>query len=126
MPDDFNLTTSIMGYILLFLLFMALWWVMKPFVRIYRNVRRAQRGEWIDLNDLFGTPGAQRPKREEPQRNTAGWSGLRRKKKKIDSDIGEYVKFKEMPADPASSTRSAQADFVEEQQITDIEWEDIR
>lgn len=115
-----------MGYLLLFLLLMALWWVVKPFVRIYRNVRRAQRGEWIDLNDIFGTPGAQRQESpREARRNSGGWSGIRRKKKKINPDVGEYVKFKEVPADPAAPS-PARAEFVEEQQITDIEWEDIK
>jgi len=124
---NFKPTLSIMGYILLFLLLMALWWIVKPFVRIYRNVRRAQRGEWIDLNDLFGTPGAQQQQQhEEPRRNSSGWSGLRRKKKKIDSDIGEYIKFKEVPADPAAPSTPTGTEFVEEQQITDIEWEDIK
>ena len=53
-------------------------------------------------------------------------SGLRRKKKKIDSDIGEYIKFKEVPADPAAPSTPTGTEFVEEQQITDIEWEDIK
>ena len=63
------------------LLIVALIWLLWPLVRVYRSVRRAQRGFTIDLNDLFGMPGAQRPDSDEP-RDRYGWSGLLRKKKK--------------------------------------------
>lgn len=112
-----------MGFIFLLLLLLGLWWILSPFIRIYRNVRRARKGDWINLGDLFGTPGAQ--SESQPRSTTrSGWSGIRRKKKKIDPGVGEYIKFKEIPADPASIP-PASADYVAEQQITDVEWEEI-
>ena len=113
-----------MKFILLLLLFWLLWTLAKPFVRIYRNVRRAQRGEWINLNDLFGTPGAQRTSDTGRKQRGGGWSGIRRTKKKIDPDVGEYVKFKEIPADP-SAPRSETVNYTVEQQVVDVEWEEI-
>ena len=70
-----------MGFLFLLLLIIGIWWIISPFVRIYRNVRRAQKGEWINLGDLFGTPGAQTGAGRQ-QQNRSGWSGIRRKKKK--------------------------------------------
>lgn len=115
-----------MKFILLLLLLSLLWTLIKPFVRIYRNVRRAQRGEWINLNDLFGTPGAQRPANGAQKPRGGGWSGMRRKKKKIDPEVGEYVKFKEMPADTPEPPATETVEFTVEQQITDVEWEEIQ
>ncbi len=113
-----------MKFILLLLLFWLLWTLAKPFVRIYRNVRRAQRGEWINLNDFFGTPGAQRPADAGRKSRAGGWSGIRKTKKKIDPAVGEYVKFKEMPADP-DATHNGSVEFTVEQQIVDVEWEEV-
>lgn len=107
------------------LLIVALIWLLWPLVRVYRSVRRAQRGFTIDLNDLFGMPGAQRPDSDEP-RHRYGWSGLRRKKKKIADDVGEYVRFQEMPADTAKQPAYEETAFATEQQITEVEWDDIR
>lgn len=93
-------------------------------VRIYRTLKRAQRGFTIDLNDLFGTPGAQRPGEEPRQRY--GWSGRRAKKKKIGDDVGEYVKFQEVAATEESDSRGREeTSYAVEQQITDVEWEEI-
>ena len=39
--------------------------------------------------------------------------------------MGEYVKFKEMPAENSDSANKATTDYVVEQQITDVEWEEI-
>lgn len=113
-----------MKFILLLLLFWLLWTLAKPFVRIYRNVRRAQRGEWINLNDLFGTPGAQRESDAGRRQRAGGWSGIRRTKKKIDPEVGEYVKFKEMPPDP-SAPKNETVNYTVEQQVVDVEWEEI-
>lgn len=51
-------------------------------------------------------------------------AGRRRRRKKIPSDVGEYVKFTEMP--PESKQQKAQVKFTQEEQIVDVEWEDIK
>ena len=113
-----------MGFLFLLLLIAALWWVISPMVRIYRTVRRAQRGFTVDLNDIFGTPGAQRGDEGET-RHRYGWSGRRIRKKKIGKDVGEYVKFQEVPGAPEAPSRGKETTYVREQQITDVEWEDL-
>lgn len=51
-------------------------------------------------------------------------SGSRRRRKKIPSDVGEYVQFTEMPAN--STSAKTQVNFTREEQIEDVEWEDIK
>ena len=55
------------------------------------------------------------------------------KKKKIPADVGEYVKFTEITTAEESRTTTEQAGadgnqstVTVEQQITDVEWEDIK
>lgn len=49
------------------------------------------------------------------------------KKKKIESDVGEYVAFTELDATTTTSNPDGSTTTAEyhEEQITDIEWEDI-
>lgn len=114
-----------MGFLVFLLFVLLLWWLLRPFLRIFRAVKRTQQGFAINLNDFFGTPGAQNPAGEPRRRD--GWSGRRVKKKKIAQDVGEYVAFSEVEV---SETAGADArdvpKFTAEQQVTDVEWEDIK
>jgi len=96
--------------------------------KIYTSFRAAQRR----ANDLFNQFGSQ--PRQEPGSRKGGWSDTApKKRKKIDSSVGEYVEFEDIAeghsgtrtqTDDTSSYRSETTEV--EQQITDAEWEDIK
>lgn len=75
------------------------------------------------MNDFFngGAADAGRPQQSKKQR----------KKKKIDSNVGEYVSFEEITTD-TSTTQTAGNDSATqpgkktEPQVEDAEWEDIK
>lgn len=87
--------------------------------KLWRMQRRMQ--------DYFDQMSGRARQEEAPRK--AGWSKPRsRNRKKIDSSIGEYVKFEEMHADETASNPSTSNNVVAEteSQITDVEWEDIK
>ena len=102
---------------------LVVWFLFK----VYTSVRDARRR----ARDLFSQFGGQ-PRQESGSRK-AGWSNSApQKRKKIDRTVGEYVEFEEIAethtethtrAD-GSSYRSETTEV--EQQITDVEWEDIK
>lgn len=128
---------SIFGIILLGLF---LWYVVRPLFKVYRSVNKLRKGDLSGLGDLFGQPGAQRAPRnhsDEPDSDNdlrgrrAGWTRMRPQRKKINKDVGEYVKFTEVKTASTSTTsstdggRTRTTTYTEEQQITDAEWEEI-
>lgn len=89
-------------------------------------------------------PEEERRRRRERDnvRDHGGWTTPAPKKKKIDPEQGEYIKFKEVTVD-VSQTTTAESEaagysrrdgssggttysYTEEEQITDISWEEIR
>ncbi|MDE6305461.1 MAG: DUF4834 family protein [Muribaculaceae bacterium] len=99
-----------------------LWFIIK----IYISVRDAKRR----ANDLFGQFGARTA--EGSRERKAGWSSMSApKRKKIDSSIGEYVAFEEISDTKGSAASSSDGGRTDtgievEQQVTDVEWEDIK
>lgn len=59
----------------------------------------------------------------DPRRN-ATQQQPRKTSKKIDPDVGEYVRFEEIK-EPRTDTRTEQKPFTVEEQIVDVEWEDL-
>lgn len=131
---------SIFGIILLGIF---IWYVVRPLFKVYRTVNKIRKGDLSGLGDIFGQPGAQRKSRRNSPDNDptdpsdpfnqgrrGGWSRMRPKRKKINKDVGEYVKFTEVKT-ASTSTASSSANgntrvtYTEEQQITDAEWEEI-
>lgn len=108
---------SFFGLLLLILFF---WFILLPILkvgtRLYGGYRQYKRATEAWRNATV---------EPEPERRHGGWSYPARAqhRKVFDRDAGEYVKFKEMPADGAPT--SATAEYVEETQITDVEWEDL-
>lgn len=126
--------------LILFIIFIG-----APLFRVWRVVHRARR-QMRDLDEAFRRAGFQNPfgtpedreeqRRREQTSRRGGWSAAPEKRKKIDRDTGEYVKFTEVkvtesqttsPEDAASGQSSASStDFRREEQITDVTWEDIK
>lgn len=116
-----------MSFFLFLLLALFVVYVLMPLVRVYLRVRRQQQA----FNDLFGGRARQRQPRGGGER-PGGWStrpaSTPRKKKKIDSSVGEYVDYEEIveTTSTTDTAGNAHTDFKRESQITDVEWEDVK
>lgn len=120
-----------MWTILFLLLLYVLYVLLKPFIKVWRTLHKAQKGDFSGFGDFFGQPGAQKSKSafDAEGNRKAGWSNARIRKKKIAKDVGEYVKFSEVTVSEqeraASSSGGGNKAWATEQQISDIEWEEI-
>lgn len=108
---------SFFGLLLLVLFF---WFILMPILKVgtklyggYRQYKRATetwRAATVE---------------QESERRRGGWSYPtgRQRRKVFSREAGEYVKFKEMPSNGAPAPTAV--DYVEESQITDVEWEEL-
>ena len=116
---------SIFGLFLLIVFFL---FIVRPIYKVWRTYSKIRKGDLSGFADIFGQPGSQKG---DSSRNP-GWTRPRIRKKKIPSGMGEYVKFTEIETTETASTAetaegtSRQTDFTVEQQITDVEWEDVK
>lgn len=119
----------------LFLLVVFFIFVVRPLFKLWRTYSKLKKGDFSVFGDLFGQPGSQKQTSAygTDGHRKAGWTKARIKKKKIPADVGEYVKFTEITTTEESRTTTKQAGadgnqstVTVEQQITDVEWEDIK
>lgn len=119
----------------LFLLVVFFIFVVRPLFKLWRTYSKLKKGDFSVFGDLFGQPGSQKQTSAygTDGHRKAGWTKARIKKKKIPADVGEYVKFTEITTTEESRTTTEQAGaygnqstVTVEQQITDVEWEDIK
>lgn len=119
----------------LFLLVVFFIFVVRPLFKLWRTYSKLKKGDFSVFGDLFGQPGSQKQNSAygTDGHRKAGWTKARIKKKKIPADVGEYVKFTEITTAEESRTTTEQAGadgnqstVTVEQQITDVEWEDIK
>lgn len=120
-----------MWTILLLIFLYLLYVVLKPIIKVWRTVHKVQKGDFSAFNDFFGQPGAQKSRSafDASGNRKAGWSGAHIRKKKIGKDVGEYVKFSEITVTAeqrAASSGKGKETWVTEQQISDVEWEEVR
>lgn len=110
-----------------------LYFIVRPVYRIWSAVKRAQKQQRDFINSMFGARGVDDPpadpeaEADAHARRHGGWSTPRKKRKKIDPEVGEFVKFKEteVTVEETASDGSAKASFTAEEQITDVTWEDL-
>lgn len=109
-----------MSFFGLILLFFFGYFVIWPIIKVLMKANELRR--------QFGrhAGGASRRYAREPERK-AGWSsdGIKRRRKKIEKDVGEYVAFTEERCDVSSRSQTVET-FEYEQQVVDVEWEDIK
>ncbi len=111
-----------MGY---FLLILFIVFFVVPFFRIVLTVHKARRTMRDAMRGMYG--GAQQGQPAKERERKAGWTAPVVRRKKIEKDVGEYVKFEELPADPAHPDGATRVTYTRtEVQITDVEWEDIK
>lgn len=126
--------TFFMSVIFLIILGYILYLILRPMWKVWSISRRFRKGDYTVFSDLFGQPGAQpRGTAGSSTHRKAGWDAPGARRKKIGKDVGEYVRFQEVEVDPGDAARASSrsesasaADFVREEQITDVEWEEIR
>lgn len=120
-----------MSFIGIILLFIFLYYVVRPLVKAWMAYRKLRNGDFSVFGEFFGQPGSQKhtSARNADGTRKAGWTKPVIKKKKISSDVGEYVKFTEIRTETTTTIHddpTSSSDFTIEQQITDVEWEDIK
>ena len=106
----------------LLLLFFIIFYIIVPLVRFGFKVRR-MRNQFRDQMNGF------RRAADEKFRNERRSSGFSKPKKKIPGDVGEYVEFEEIEIHEENQTLSDSdnaRNFVREEQIVDVTWEDIK
>lgn len=107
-----------------FLLLLFIIFFVVPVVRVAYTVYKV-RSKMRDA--MKGMYGAQQPDAgSNRQTRKGGWSAPGEHRKKIGKDVGEYVKFEELPASPSSGTSQSPRHTDYEPQITDADWEDIK
>lgn len=126
-----------MSFIGLCIILLLFYLFVLPLWRVWKVVRAARR-QARDMNDLFRRaagidPDGENGKGDSGRRRASGkggWSSPVKKPKKIDPEVGEYIKFKEVAVESPASTneedasRATRAGAVE-QQVEDVKWEDI-
>lgn len=113
-----------MGFLIaLLVIFVVLPWVIKQiFPWLLKRHLRKRFGNIFDQQMPHGGY-------DEPEERKGGWSAPPPRKKKIDPETGEYVKFQEVKVEAtlsetdADGTRSSHIQV--EEQIVDIDWEEI-
>lgn len=109
---------SFLGLLLIILLFFLLRPVFKMFM-MYRKYRRAMREAYSRAQSAQGRPYG-RGSQSRGAQNPAP------KKKVFTKDMGEYVAYEEISCTITEDSTSQQTQTVTEEQVTDIEWEDIK
>lgn len=122
-----------MSILFLILLVAVLYYlIIKPLLRLYLSYKKLRNGDMSAFFDLFSQPGSQRHRSayEPDGRRKPGWSHPTPPNKKIADDVGEYVKFTEIKVTESTTSTDpdtgARTTFTTEQQVTDVEWEDIK
>lgn len=102
-------------YLLLFLILIFYWFIIRPYLKVRRVMKNAQR----QANEFFGGNGS---------RFGGGPSGHKpyppRRTKKIDPDVGEYVEFEEITT--VTTYTHTETHYEIEDQIEDADWEEIK
>jgi len=124
-----------MSLFFLFALLILVFWVLRPALKLWRTYSKLKKGDFSVFGDFFGQPGSQKQSSayDSDGQRKAGWTKAKIKKKKIPDDVGEYVKFTEVTGNEQQPSNGADNDInrnskttTVEQQVTDVEWEDIK
>lgn len=106
-------------YLLLFLILIFYWFIIRPYLKVRKVMKDAQR----QANEFFGGTGSPFGGRRTGQAHSQT-SNPRRHRKKIDPDVGEYIEFEEIST--VTTYTYTERKYDTEEQISDAEWEEIR
>ncbi len=109
-------------YLLIFLLLIFYWLIIRPYLKVRKVVKNAQR----QANEFFGGAGSPYGSRNPGGTGRSGHRNdyTRQRRKKIDPDVGEYVEFEEIST--FATYTYTEVKYQTEEQISDAEWEEIR
>lgn len=120
-----------MSFLELFVVAFLILFVWK-LIQAYLIVRKAREQARKIFEQMYGGADTSQTAADREQRKP-GWSTPAERKKKIDPEVGEYVKFQEISVaettetteKSGSTTTTTTTTTVVEQQVIDAEWEDI-
>ena len=108
-------------FLMIFAVLFFLAFVIGIFLRIKRKVTGIFTGNGRCTDPRGTDPRGSDPRDGGPQPRPA------RQGKKIDPTVGEYVEFEEVQVYESTETDGKkQVKFEAEEQITDVEWEEVR
>lgn len=111
-----------MSFIIFLLLGFFLWWLIKGIFAVAQA-----RNQFKSIFDQARRATGDQYARQQPRERKGGWSNPLRRRKKIDPEVGEYVHFTESKTSASQSTATnGQVRTVREEQVTDVEWEDVK
>lgn len=115
-----------------FLLIILAIWIIPKLIRGFLIINKAQKQARNFYEQMYNaTGGAQQEERRQRGRKP-GWTTPSQRRKKIDPEVGEYVKFQEVTVEETAqtttdtSTGDTTTTYTVEQQVTDAEWEEIK
>lgn len=115
-----------MGYILFLLIIGFLLW---PFIKLFWNIflkARQMRDFMRDPADFFNRQAQQAYGQSYGQHDHEAYRP-RRRRKKIDPDVAEYVEYTEeqLSQEELDARANRSVNFSTEQQVVDIKWKDL-
>lgn len=115
------------------LILVLFYFVARPAWRVYQAYRNPQKAmeDFLRRNGFnpagaSGTASDGEPARDHGRKG--GWSAPRPKKKKIDPNSGDYVRFTNLPAEdpaPNNGTSYTETTVEVESQTIDVTWEEL-
>lgn len=108
-----------MNLIVLLIIAFVGWIVVKLF-RIFFSTYSFIRNAGKQAYDAFGFSSDANGNRSR------GRSSRRGARKRIDPNVGEYVEYEDLPPLDSEASEASNVNFTVEEQITDVEWEEIR
>lgn len=112
-----SILTIVVIIILVFVgvIFAAIARAVAAVLRVRRKFREAFSGTSDDRRE------------SDPRRHRGRDAEAARRKKKIGRDVGEYVEFEEVACTVETDDGSSSTTYTAtEQQVTDVEWEDVK
>lgn len=115
-----------MGFFGLLFLIFIIWFVIVPLFKILSMVNKAKR-TFRNASSAYNTSRHE----SSPQERKGGWSAPTPRRKRINADVGEYVKFQELELTAEEIKQRADGSTTytrttySETRIEDAEWEDI-
>lgn len=110
--------------LLLFFIFVVVW----PLWRLWRVMGNIKKRQQDYINQMFGGARPEGDTADSQARRKGGWSKpAAKKRKKIDPEVGEYVKFHEVTTETTQTetTDTGSRTVYTESQIEDVEWTDL-
>ncbi|MCM1449266.1 MAG: DUF4834 family protein [Clostridiales bacterium] len=114
-----------MGFVIFLLIILFFWFL--PRILRWLMIYMVKKKTASMYEQMFGQ-AYNSQQQQQQRRRRGGWSAPEKKRKKIDSNVGEYVQFQEVKVTETtnSSTEENTQGYTVEQQVSDAEWEEIK